>query len=717
MRFLSAGQVAKLVDVPKDARPYYRALAAAVRGLVQDGRIPVRMRMPAERHLAETLQVSRTTVTAAYDLLREEGYLDSRQGSGSWTALPDPATSADNPWLSVDDDGLLQLHCAAPAAPSALREAMLEAVDDLARYGMGNGYDPMGLPRLRERVAAHYTARGVATRPEQILITTGSQHAMQLVMGVLTGPGDTVLVESPTYPHAIDAARQRGARVAGVGISHEGWQPDLVAGAMRQSAARLAYLMPDFHNPTGALMDDATRAAVAGAARRNDTMLLIDETWAELAMEDVPRTAPLAAFDTDSRVISIGSASKLWWGGLRIGWVRTTAALARRLAVHRAAVDIASPVLDQLVVARLFDRLEETRAERRRGLRASRDALVAALREHLPGWSFAVPRGGGTLWIRLDAGGATPLAEAAACHGVRLAPGPGSAWRVRWSPTCGCRSPSRPRCWPKAWSGWPVPSNWAPWARVRPAPSLRRSDAPGQRGAPAVLHGRDAQHEGEHGGGEGGAPAVQVVDVEDGHRGRAERGGHRVELAVVEQGGDLADEDVAQHTAADGRGDAQQRRVQRVEPRLQRLLGADGAEQAETRGVEHHDDRHDPGHVRMPEGHDHRGRQRHQHVAEALEGGGSDIEDQVAHHTAAEGRHLREHRHSHDVEPFAHPHERTGQGEDEDADQVENFGHGGNFYRIGGAGGAWCSAIMARSDRVKMNSAMPATIAMAARTR
>ncbi|MEU6795352.1 PLP-dependent aminotransferase family protein [Nonomuraea wenchangensis] len=424
MRHLSAAQVARLAGVDPGARPYYRALADGVRARIMDGQIPVRVRMPAERHLAEALRVSRTTVTAAYDLLRERGYLESRQGSGSWTALPDPASTAENPWLSTGGDGLIQLHSAAPPAPSALREAMLEAVEDLPRHGMGNGYDPMGLPLLRERIAARYTARGVATRPEQILVTAGSQHALHLVLGLLAGPGDAVLVESPTYPHAIDAARQRGARIVPVGISHEGWRPDLLTGAMRQSGARLAYLMPDFQNPTGALMDDPTRAAVTAMARRHDALLLIDETWQELAIDEVPPTSPMAAFDTDSRVISVGSASKLWWGGLRVGWVRATAALARRLALHRAVVDIAGPVLEQLAVARLFDRLEETRAERRRALRASRAALVDGLREHLPGWTFTVPRGGGTLWVRLNGDAATPLAEAAAGHGVRLAPGP-----------------------------------------------------------------------------------------------------------------------------------------------------------------------------------------------------------------------------------------------------------------------------------------------------
>lgn len=424
MRFLSAGQVARLVDAGPHARPYYRALADAMRAAVMGGQIPVRVRMPAERDLARTLGVSRTTVTAAYDLLRERGFLESRQGSGSWTALPDPAVTADNPWLAVDGEGLIQLHAAAPPAPSALRAAMAQAVEEVPRYGMGNGYHPLGLPVLRERIAARYTERGLATRPEQILVTTGSQHAIMVVLGVLAGAGDAIIVESPTYPHAIDAARRLGARVTSVGVSSGGWPEDLVSGAMRQAAARLAYLMPDFQNPTGALMDDATRSAVVDAARRVGTFLLVDETWSELALDEVARTAPMAAFDTGGTVISIGSASKLWWGGLRIGWIRTTAALARRMAQHRASVDIASPVLEQLVVAALFERLAQTRAERRRTLRASRDALVTELRARLPGWEFAVPAGGGTLWIRLDSGSAVSLAEAAACHGVRIAPGP-----------------------------------------------------------------------------------------------------------------------------------------------------------------------------------------------------------------------------------------------------------------------------------------------------
>ncbi|AWS42481.1 PLP-dependent aminotransferase family protein [Streptosporangium sp. 'caverna'] len=424
-RHLSGPQLARLVAIAPGARPYYRVLAQAVRSLILDGRLPVRMRVPAERHLAEALGVSRTTVTAAYDRLREQGYLESRQGAGSWTALPDAASmGTDNPWIASGDDGLLPLHAAAPLAISSLPAAIAFASEHYPRYALGMGYDPVGIAPLRRAIAARYTARGLATRPEQILVTTGAQQAIHLVGKALLSRGDPIMLESPTYPHTVDLARLRGARIAGVGVSDEGWHLDLLTEALRQSAARLAYVIPDFQNPTGHLMDDATRAGLVRAARRSGTTVIADETWRELAIDEVPDTSPLAAFDTDGRVISIGSASKLWWGGLRIGWIRTTAAMVRRLAVLRAAVDIASPLFEQLVVTRLFEDIEEARAERRRTHGASRAALVAALETHMPDWSFIVPKGGGSLWVRLEGPSAVSLTDAASCHGVRLAPGP-----------------------------------------------------------------------------------------------------------------------------------------------------------------------------------------------------------------------------------------------------------------------------------------------------
>ncbi|RJL36066.1 PLP-dependent aminotransferase family protein [Bailinhaonella thermotolerans] len=425
-RRLGGTQLARLLDVPAGARPYYRALADGVRDAILDGRIALRTRLPAERHLAEVLGVSRTTVSAAYDRLREQGYVESRQGSGSVTAIPRPGRegSAD-PWLAAEDDGLLPLHCAALAAPSIMPEAAAEAGAEYPRHLLRMGYVTYGLPHLRAAIAARYTARGLPTTPEQILVTSGAQHAMYLLFSLFLAPGDPLVVESPTYPHAHDAAAALGAHVVPVGLSDEhGWDLDVVSAALTQSGARMAYLVCDFQNPTGHLMDAASRRALVETARRTDTVLVADESWAELAVDDVPLPPPLAAYDRDNRVLLVGSASKLFWGGLRVGWIRAGAALIHRLARLRAAVDIAGPVFDQLVVARLLSRVEEVRAERRAQLRAGRAALTAALADLIPRWTFVTPSGGGVLWVRLDEPVAVQLAHAAVAHGVRLAPGP-----------------------------------------------------------------------------------------------------------------------------------------------------------------------------------------------------------------------------------------------------------------------------------------------------
>jgi DNA-binding transcriptional MocR family regulator len=431
-RRLSGPQLARLLTRVPPERPYYAALARAVRGLVLDGGLPPRVRLPAERDLAGALGVSRTTVTAAYDALRAEGFLESRQGAGSWTALPlggMPAPGsphagplgAAHAWSQAD---AIDLTCAAPGAPGVFQEAVEAAVAELPRYSTGPGYEVAGLAPVREAIAERYRARGLPTRPDQIVVTTGAQHALSLLLQTLGQPGDAVLVERPTYPHALDAIRHRGMRLIPVGVNDR-WDVELIGSSLRQAAVRLAYVIPDFQNPTGHLMADDERAALVAAAHRADTLLIADETFADLAIDGpLPPHRPLAAHDPGGRVISVGSAAKLLWGGLRIGWIRTTAPLARKLMLARAAVDIASPVLDQLIVGELLRRVDGIRAQRAHELRERRDALAAALTELLPDWRFTLPAGGMSLWARLPAPVATPLTDAAARCGVRIVPGP-----------------------------------------------------------------------------------------------------------------------------------------------------------------------------------------------------------------------------------------------------------------------------------------------------
>ena len=425
------GQLARLLgqwhSLPGRHRsPDYAALAGAVRGLLSDGRLPLGVRLPAERELAESLAVSRTTVSAAYRSLRETGHLTSRRGAGSWTTLPNGVRVASSGlWTPDDDLDMIDMGVAASAAPVELVPAARAAADDLPRYLGSAGYHPTGLMVLREAVAAGYTARGVPTSAAQILITSGTQQALELVLRLSVPAGASVLVESPTYPNALAALSARRARISTHGLdARSGWDGEMLLGALRQTRPRLAYVIPEFHNPTGHLMPTGLRERLVAAAHATGTELVVDESFVDLPLDVAEMPPPVAVFDRHSRVVSIGGMSKAYWGGLRIGWVRASAPLVQRLAALRVGVDMASPVLEQLVAVHLLAGAPAIVAARRAQLRFRRDALVAALAEQLPEWRVFVPSGGVTLWAELDGPISSALSRAAEDVGVRLAPGP-----------------------------------------------------------------------------------------------------------------------------------------------------------------------------------------------------------------------------------------------------------------------------------------------------
>ncbi len=418
---------------PPGGRGLTAALADRVRLLVLDGRLPLQMRVPAERELAAALDVSRTTVAAAYETLRDAGILHSRRGAGSWTQLPPMTGRADasSPFSPHGDRTLFDLaHASLPAPAAELRAAAGRAVEDLDAHLGGHGYDLLGLPVLRAAVARRFTARGLPTTPDQVLVTAGGQAAIALVLAALVTPGDRVLVEHPTYPNALEAVHARGARCVPVPLDlgttgADAWDLDLVTAAVRDAAPRLAYLIPDHQNPTGALLDDAGREQLVALARRTGTPLLVDETLAELTLTG-PTRSPVAAHGAvDSPiVITVGSAAKVAWGGLRIGWIRTAAPMIRRLAALRAATDLGGPVLEQLVAARLVDDLEPIAVARRAELAAARDHLLGRLGEAFPSWRPSRPSGGLSLWVDLGAPVSSRLVGAARRHDVLLAAGP-----------------------------------------------------------------------------------------------------------------------------------------------------------------------------------------------------------------------------------------------------------------------------------------------------
>lgn len=313
-------------------------------------------------------------------------------------------------------------HAALPAAPGVGR-AMQAAVEALPAYLGDLGYDPLGLPVLRRAVAAHFDRRGCPTDADQIIITNGAQQGFSLLLHWLAGPGDRVVIDHPTYHNAIQALQRAHVVPVPVGLPAHGWDIDAMDAAFRQTAPRFAYLIADFHNPTGRSMDPATRRALVAAATRSHTPLVIDETMVAMGLDFAP-PPPVAIHDPSGRqVITMGSASKIFWGGLRVGWIRADPQTVAALGRLRTTTDMASPVVEQLAVAHLID-ADEGLGARADMLRGRRDHLLALLEQHLPHWRVESPAGGLSLWAELPRAEATALAALAESLGVRVAAGP-----------------------------------------------------------------------------------------------------------------------------------------------------------------------------------------------------------------------------------------------------------------------------------------------------
>ncbi|KOU67840.1 MULTISPECIES: PLP-dependent aminotransferase family protein [Streptomyces] len=431
-RTIGSRQLAALLPAEVLARPGYRALADAVRTLILDGRIALHVRLPAERELADAVGASRATVTGAYDLLRESGYVRSRRGSGTWTELPEGHRPVGAHALlgaggySADGDPGIDLAIAAMGAPDGtLADALTWAAPRLPDAARTPGYHPFGLPDLRTAVAERFTRRGLPTRPEQILVTSGAQQALALVVSLLCRAGDRVVTENPTYANALDALRHARLRTGSIAVSDTGWDMEIAESTLRQTVPRLAYVIPDFHNPTGALMPEEERLRLLAATRRTGTWLVVDETIADIAL-DVPAPAPLASLAPRGgadHVVTIGSLSKTHWGGLRVGWVRATAKMITELTALRVSADMTGSVLDQLVALPLLDGMERTLPARLTELRSRRSALVDSLQRHTPEWSWQIPPGGLSLWVDLGEPVSSALAERAAAAGVHIGRG------------------------------------------------------------------------------------------------------------------------------------------------------------------------------------------------------------------------------------------------------------------------------------------------------
>ncbi len=423
--------------------PLYRQVADALKRLVDRGDVPLGTVLPAERALARALAVSRSTVVSAYERLKADGWLESRRGSGTWVRRPEerrPRVDAvATARLFLSADGQLQRYepgrgdllpdtvdlsvAALPASPTVRAVLARSAPAGLEALLDHHGYLPQGLPELRAAVAGRAIERGLRTDPDDVVITTGAHQALSLIARQTIQPGDAVVVETPTFPGLLDVVRRFGATAVPLPVDEDGARTELLDDLVERTGARLVYLAPDHHNPTGAVMPLERRRLVAAVAERRDVVVIEDQAMAELGFDDTPLPPPIAALG-DGQVLTVGSTAKLYWAGLRVGWVRQPRSWAVRMLATKTVADLGSPLLDQLHASELIRRRDEVRSERRAELRPRRDHLAAQLHAVLPTWTIGVPRGGLSLWVQLPSGNAEEFAELALAHGVAVVPGP-----------------------------------------------------------------------------------------------------------------------------------------------------------------------------------------------------------------------------------------------------------------------------------------------------
>jgi len=416
------------------ATPVYRQIAEGIQAALRDGRLTAGQQLPPTRDLAKQLAVNRNTVIAAYDLLVELGAATGHTGRGTFLVGPRGSSSTrdesmahpDDPWLgafarAVQGPGVGSLLTIYRIATShegislaggypagelmpvetfarAMERTLRERGAEVLSYGPTAGYGP-----LRETIAAEMTRKGTPCDASSVLVTNGSQQALELAFRAFVDPGDAVVVEDPTYTGAISALAALGARLIGVPLDDQGLRPDLLELALERHRPRLLYVQPTFHNPTARVMGEARRRDVLAVAARHRCVIVEDDWAGDLRFEgrDLPT---LHALDGGKHVLYLSTFSKKLLPGLRVGWVAAPEPVFERLLALKQIEDCGtSPLVQAALHAFIASGSQEDHLARVRAAYLSRSrAMDEAIRIHFPdGARFTRPSGGLFGWVVL----------------------------------------------------------------------------------------------------------------------------------------------------------------------------------------------------------------------------------------------------------------------------------------------------------------------------
>jgi GntR family transcriptional regulator / MocR family aminotransferase len=437
--------------------PMYKQIEKFIRKSILTGGMPAETRLPATRQLALDLGVNRITVQNAYAELEAEGLIFTRTGSGTYVLPQIPVAAiqkreTDTPWplwqteagersglgKSISPEEMLK--AAKHPRPINLAggggDSRLFPADDYRRviqatlrrdgaaaleYGDHAGYLP-----LRNTVAHILASQGIPARPENLLITAGSQQAISLVTQLLLRPGDAVLTESPTYAIALDLFRALGLKIVGAPMDNAGLQVEKLEQLLQQHHPKLIYTMPNFQNPTGVCMSTPRRRQLLALSDRYNIPILEDDFVGDLRYEGRAQPA-LKSIDPGGRVIYISTFSKMLMPGLRVGLLAAEGPFFDSLVRYKRVNDLTTSNLLQRALEAYVTVGRYQSHLRRSSLiyRKRRDALLHAIDRHLPAAvQLNPPQGGLFAWLRLpDDLSSDKLLPIACKEGVAFVPG------------------------------------------------------------------------------------------------------------------------------------------------------------------------------------------------------------------------------------------------------------------------------------------------------
>jgi GntR family transcriptional regulator / MocR family aminotransferase len=381
--------------------PLYDQLTRALKASILDGRIAAGTQLPPTRELADELDLSRTTVLAAYEQLRAEGFIAGRVGSGSYvsnlqarpinhhaeTSIPAPSRYAQRA-RDVRNWDIARLHRGLrynlqygnPLVNPALNSAWGRELARAATYTRLTINEVAGLATLRQQTCDYLARRrGVQAEPDDILIVAGTQQAIELASRVLLNEGDRVVLEEPHYFSAHQALIAHGAELVAVRTDEHG----IVCNELPVEPPRLIYVTPSHQFPTGVILSLSRRKDLLRYAEHHQCWILEDDYDGEFNYESHPMPA-MRSLDESDRVIYVGTFSKVMFGGLRLAYMVLPMALREDFRNAKFLSDVACPVIEQAALAHF---MEDGGFERhlrlaRKELKARREALIAGLKSH-----------------------------------------------------------------------------------------------------------------------------------------------------------------------------------------------------------------------------------------------------------------------------------------------------------------------------------------------